>query len=248
MRSSTIFHVHSFAFNRNAMLSYFYSWYSCDRCIAQFRVHRIWRNDDNLKWQRFIAFDAMTTSWFFEIRARTSYWKLLKYFCQCLNIATLISKYWSYVFSLQWARLVFWKAWTIIRSKTAISTRNRQKNKIEIMRRRHLDTTNFRDFESEKSALLQKHRKSSKRCDFRLSRFRWLFETHALVKRSIQQAIEYRWFIEHKRTANALALQMIDQLAQRYDNSFAHESIETSIVYIAMLTSWIEIDSLTSSW
>ena len=37
---------------------------------------------------------------------------------------------------------------------------------------------------------------------------------------------------------------MIDQFAQRFDSSFAHESIEASIVCIMMLMSWNEIDDL----
>ena len=39
-------------------------------------------------------------------------------------------------------------------------------------------------------------------------------------------------------------LQMIDQSAQRFDSSFAHESIEASTVCIMMLMSWNETDDL----
>ena len=65
------------------------------------------------------------------------------------------------------------------------------------MRRRHFDTADFCDFESEKSALLQKHQKSTKRCDLRLSRL-YAYSEFMRFERSIQQTIEYRWLIEHK--------------------------------------------------
>ena len=82
----------------------FYSWYSCDNCIVQFRIRRISCDDDNLKWRRFIALNAMTISWLIDVKTRISYWKLFKYFCQYLNVATMIHKYWSNVFSLHCAK------------------------------------------------------------------------------------------------------------------------------------------------
>ena len=74
-----------------------YFWYSCDNCNAQFRVRRIRCDDDNLKWRQFIAFNAMTISWFVKMRTRISCWNFSD---NSVNVfRNQISNYESYVFS-----------------------------------------------------------------------------------------------------------------------------------------------------
>ena len=69
-----------------------------------------------------------------------------------------------------------------------------------------------------------------------------LFETHALVKRSLQQTIEYRWSMSISQ------LQMIDQFARRRDNSSTHELIEASIAITFDLVFLHIVDVLKWDW
>ena len=185
-------------------------------------------DDDDSQWQRFIAFDAMTTvrnddfvtSWFLEVKAKTSCWKFsnssVSAFCndnqQLQNVCLLISFARSFVFS---------KVCVAVRFETASFRQNRQKNRIDEKKQQYADIISFQ---------MLWFSTFSSFCFFR-------------ARRSIQESVEYRWFIEHDQL-RTFVFQMIDQLAQRH-NFFARESIEASIACIVMLMFWIEIDSLT---
>ena len=187
MRSSTTSCEHSrlSAFNRYAILSYFYFWYSCESCIIQLRARRIWRDDDfMISWNESEKLRIEDSS-----DISVSAWTLQQWSANtdCVSSIVLreissrcIERDYSFLQSLRDS--------LINCSIKNIDFCAKSTERIEL---KWCDS----------NILIQKVFVTSRRCDFRFSSS-CLFETHALVKRSIQRTVEYYWLIEHKSTAN----------------------------------------------
>ena len=167
MRNSTIFCEHSrfFAFDRNAMLSYFYFWYSCDNCIIQLRTRRIWRDDD------FVTYWNENKNKNFDTIFSNNSVNVLCNDDQQLRIV--------YLFTFFAKSFVFSEVCVIVRFETAISRQSRQKNSIEWKKQQCFDDI----------FMISKHQKFSNVVIF--DSFVFVFiEVHAFVKRSIQQTMK----------------------------------------------------------